>query len=283
MDRQTGREYACKVLPKVRGRLTPAKTARKIWQEVELLTRVQTCANVARLQTVFEDDARVYIVLELCQGGDLETLLDVRRCCLLHCLALFRQSYSRLFCSNAVLRCSLCQHQLCVPRPLFAALCTLRLPAPTPWEAGCPHPRLTARFPLPAQDHGPMSERQTALVIYECLKVIAACHAEGLVHGDVKPANFLLKQRMRNPLALIESGAVRGWLRAIDFGCSQEMRGSQLSRRTGTPGASFWLVLQPSNTLVCLHANQCLHATLPQPFAASTGGRCICMSVGLLI
>lgn len=84
-----------------------------------------------------------------------------------------------------------------------------------------------------------MSERQAALVIYECLKVIAACHAEGLVHGDVKPANFLLKQRMRNPLALIESGAVRGWLKAIDFGCSQDTRGAQLSRRTGTPGVDF--------------------------------------------
>jgi calcium-dependent protein kinase len=160
VDRRTGREYACKVLPKVRGRLTPAKTAKKIWQEVELLSRVQSCGNVARLQSVFEDDERVYIVLELCQGGDLEQLLE---------------------------------------------------------------------------DHGPLTERQAALVLYECLKVVAECHGEGLVHGDVKPANFLLKQRMRNPLALIESGSVRGWLKAIDFGCSQDTRGAQLSRRTGTP------------------------------------------------
>lgn len=78
VDRRTGREYACKVLPKVRGRLTPAKTAKKIWQEVELLSRVQPCGNVARLQSVFEDDERVFIVLELCQGGDLEQLLEVR-------------------------------------------------------------------------------------------------------------------------------------------------------------------------------------------------------------
>jgi serine/threonine protein kinase len=78
VDRRTGREYACKVLPKVRGRLTPAKTAKKIWQEVELLSRVQSCGNVARLQSVFEDDERVFIVLELCQGGDLEQLLEVR-------------------------------------------------------------------------------------------------------------------------------------------------------------------------------------------------------------
>lgn len=78
VDRRSGSEYACKVLPKVRGRLTPAKTAKKIWQEVELLSRVQSCGNVARLQSVFEDDERVYIVLELCQGGDLEQLLEVR-------------------------------------------------------------------------------------------------------------------------------------------------------------------------------------------------------------
>ena len=38
------------------------------------------------------------------------------------------------------------------------------------------------------QDRGPFSERQTAAVLYECLKVISTCHTNGMTHGDVKPA-----------------------------------------------------------------------------------------------
>ena len=41
IDRQTGRDYACKVLPKQRGKVAPEKLARKIRTEVELLSRVQ--------------------------------------------------------------------------------------------------------------------------------------------------------------------------------------------------------------------------------------------------
>lgn len=41
IERSSGRDYACKVLPKKRGRLTPEKLARKILTEVELLNRVQ--------------------------------------------------------------------------------------------------------------------------------------------------------------------------------------------------------------------------------------------------
>ena len=72
--------------------------------------------------------------------------------------------------------------------------------------------------------------------MYECLKVVSTCHALGIVHGDVKPANFLLRQRMRDPLRFVERGQMSNWLKAIDFGCSQVLRGSQLHRRTGTPG-----------------------------------------------
>ena len=99
-------------------------------------------------------------------------------------------------------------------------------------------------------------------MLYECLKVVAACHGEGLVHGDVKPANFLLKQHMRNPLALIESGSVRSWLKAIDFGCSQDTRGAQLSRRTGTPGVLL-LLLRLSRLLGGMQLLDC------NPFSAA--------------
>ena len=41
IERSTGRDFACKILPKQRGQLTPEKLARKIRTEVELLMRVQ--------------------------------------------------------------------------------------------------------------------------------------------------------------------------------------------------------------------------------------------------
>jgi serine/threonine protein kinase len=41
IERVTGRDFACKVLPKQRGKVAPEKLARKIRTEVELLCRVQ--------------------------------------------------------------------------------------------------------------------------------------------------------------------------------------------------------------------------------------------------
>lgn len=57
------------------------------------------------------------------------------------------------------------------------------------------------------------------------------------MHGDVKPANFMLRQRFRDPLKALECGAAQGnWLKAVDFGCSQSYKNkASLSRRTGTP------------------------------------------------
>ena len=46
IDRQTGRDYACKVLPKQRGKVAPEKLARKIRTEVELLSRMQVCSTI---------------------------------------------------------------------------------------------------------------------------------------------------------------------------------------------------------------------------------------------
>ena len=56
--------------------------------------------------------------------------------------------------------------------------------------------------------------------------------------GDIKPANFMLAQRVNNPLRAIEVGELgpAGWLRVVDFGCSQAVLPERpLCRRTGTP------------------------------------------------
>lgn len=43
------------------------------------------------------------------------------------------------------------------------------------------------------QDHGPLEEADVARIMYEALQTVAACHKHSLYHGDVKPANFMLR------------------------------------------------------------------------------------------
>jgi calcium-dependent protein kinase len=64
------------------------------------------------------------------------------------------------------------------------------------------------------------------------------CSFAGVLLGDIKPANFMLASATRDPLAAIEAGQLggpSGWLRAVDFGCSQAVGERPLCRRTGTP------------------------------------------------
>lgn len=56
---------------------------KKIRKEIEVMASIQDCGNVIRLHGVYEDDAQVYLVMELCNGGDLERVLEV--CCRMLC------------------------------------------------------------------------------------------------------------------------------------------------------------------------------------------------------
>ncbi|KAL3160141.1 hypothetical protein ABBQ32_010910 [Trebouxia sp. C0010 RCD-2024] len=47
------------------------------------------------------------------------------------------------------------------------------------------------------QSQGQLSERDSALVMFQCLQAIAVCHDANTVHGDIKPANFLLKNSLK--------------------------------------------------------------------------------------
>jgi calcium-dependent protein kinase len=88
-----------------------------------------------------------------------------------------------------------------------------------------------------SDEAGALAERGAALVMYEALKVVKCCHDRGVLHGDVKPANFVLKHATRNPLRAPQDLDLlfTPWLRAIDFGCSQYVREERFSKRTGTP------------------------------------------------
>lgn len=84
--------------------------------------------------------------------------------------------------------------------------------------------------------NGSMNERETALVIYEVLKVISTCHANNVLHGDVKAANFVFSRKADGrPLEQVAATSNSAWLKAIDFGCSQKFTGTPFAMRVGTP------------------------------------------------
>eukprot|EP00798_Chlamydomonas_sp_ICE-L_P020792 gene20792-27621_t len=88
------------------------------------------------------------------------------------------------------------------------------------------------------ESYGSLDERSLALVAREVLKVVSACHKLGIVHGDVKPANFCLKHERKNPLSDPDFPTdSEPWLKALDFGCSQSLPIGDLvlTKRTGTP------------------------------------------------
>jgi calcium-dependent protein kinase len=171
-DVESGESVAVKILPKdgAAGRRTRGSgragrsiVLAKLKKELDVLQRLQASGNAIELLGTFEDRSCVYIVMEECRGGDLETLLE---------------------------------------------------------------------------DHGPLHEADVARIMHEALQTVAACHKHSLYHGDVKPANFMLRDEAR-PGAKglgLEKQPPGTWLRAIDFGCAQQVEeGVPLTRKTGTP------------------------------------------------
>lgn len=83
------------------------------------------------------------------------------------------------------------------------------------------------------------------------VQVVEKCHELGILHGDLKPANFVLADRTRNPLFSNDINLLFGepWLLAIDFGCSQYLGSQRFTKRTGTPGE--WQEPQQQRCLDC--------------------------------
>eukprot|EP00210_Caulerpa_lentillifera_P001822 g1752.t1 len=85
--------------------------------------------------------------------------------------------------------------------------------------------------------HGTVSEKVVAHIAHEILMILKLCHENGIIHGDVKTANFILQSNKCDPFQSHDVTALKpGWLKAIDFGCSQYlMDGCRMSSRVGTP------------------------------------------------
>ena len=75
-DLKTGKEYACKSIPKelkLPG-LSAARQAQhqdNIQKEVSMLKNLRGTLNVVHFRKAYEDEAYVHIVMELCTGGEL--------------------------------------------------------------------------------------------------------------------------------------------------------------------------------------------------------------------
>lgn len=87
------------------------------------------------------------------------------------------------------------------------------------------------------QAQGFINERALVLIAYEVLKLVKVCHTHGILHGDIKPANFLMKHRQRNPLFSSDASLLHlPWLKMVDFGCSQLLEPDhRFTKRSGTP------------------------------------------------
>jgi len=85
-------------------------------------------------------------------------------------------------------------------------------------------------------ENGPLSESQAAMVTYQVLLVIRELHEAHIVHGDVKPANFVIANKLSHQLFKKGMGFLpRGWLKAVDFGCSQHTGKGRIQHKIGTP------------------------------------------------
>jgi calcium-dependent protein kinase len=70
--RETGRQYACKTVPKMpkRGKPTP-RYLLKLQQEVDAMQQLGGSFDAVYLRDVFEDDSNIHMVMELCTGGSI--------------------------------------------------------------------------------------------------------------------------------------------------------------------------------------------------------------------
>jgi len=76
--RVTGKRFAVKMLPKSRGKGGDwDRYVAMLHREVSLWTAVQNShvKHIVKLHEVFEDDENVYLVQDICEGGDLQGLL----------------------------------------------------------------------------------------------------------------------------------------------------------------------------------------------------------------
>ncbi|KEH24281.1 calcium-dependent protein kinase 1 isoform X1 [Medicago truncatula] len=69
LEKSTGKTYACKVIPKVK--LLEDDDVEDVRREIKIMHHLVGSLNVICIKGVYEDSDVVYIVMELCKGGEL--------------------------------------------------------------------------------------------------------------------------------------------------------------------------------------------------------------------
>ncbi|KAK7321817.1 hypothetical protein VNO77_32790 [Canavalia gladiata] len=69
VEKMTGREYACKSIP--RGKLLSAQEIEDVRREVMILQHLLGQPNIVEFRGAYEDRQNVHLVMELCSGGEL--------------------------------------------------------------------------------------------------------------------------------------------------------------------------------------------------------------------
>eukprot|EP00898_Chlorokybus_atmophyticus_P000047 jgi/Chlat1/1042/Chrsp110S01554 len=187
----TNEEYAVKCIAK--STLLEDGLPDELKREVAIMQRLKDCLNVVNIYGTFETATHVYMVLELCRGGEL---------------------YQRMSKQES-------------------------------------------------------SEKDAARVIRSILRTVAQCHANGVLHRDLKPDNFLfVSKELDAPL------------KAIDFGLATFFTpGVMLEETSGTPYYMAPEVIQHNYSTpadlwsVGVIMYQLLSGRLP--FTDDTGGRSI--------
>ena len=80
-------------------------------------------------------------------------------------------------------------------------------------------------------EHGPLPEPYVRVLLDQTLQALAAVHAAGIVHRDVKPANLLLEA----------TGSERPHLRLADFGVAAPVGERRLTRWPGPVGTDGYM------------------------------------------
>lgn len=69
MENETGETYACKTISK--GKLRTEIDVQDVRREVEIMRHLPKHPNIVTLKEAYEDKEAVYLVMELCEGGEL--------------------------------------------------------------------------------------------------------------------------------------------------------------------------------------------------------------------
>lgn len=166
--------------------------------------------NIVFLYDYFEDGENFYLVMDHCEGGDLETC--VRACvrvCVLVCLSEHVRVHVRCVCTY------LCAHV----RPTSRLNCASAVCVPVSavqvfngahvcvhcWCGVC---GVTCRYMRVNKRKG-ITELQAQMLFQQLMTALAHLHDQNIIHGDIKPQNVLLSKKPFSVVKICDFGNAR--------------------------------------------------------------------------